>query len=544
MASDRSDKRSRRSDLLRLLAAFVPLALTGVLVYKAMQTQPVAANFTRVGGSTRVETSLEAARFWDTAPKSIVEIKASSPTRSIMAAAQCAMRLDAPLLFIRRGERRPVGAPIDSWRRSAAIEEIDLTDRDATCPSSLMEFRADGLSLLDLRDDPLKLPAVADTGRPARFAVFAAPKSRAESPDIAVGLALGAHLARDRDGVSLVIVPRYLPTSRETEERLRDHDDLVEGGVVLGERGILSDDSRTLLRQILVARDSHALVGELRTGWGVFQVFLLAILGLFGLRAAAPVAEALGRGITMRLHPDTPPRDGPTDSEGGTTMAQAAGSDSHGTDATNKEVWFVDLEGESVTIWLRSGGSVRGRVSSGSPAGAIRIAGARLARHGSEPDQPAETLLVPLENVLLVRHPPSEAPTTGIRRSSLRLVAEIVADITTESLIALEEESLVDGVEKARRGFKGAKHLLSSLDLDDLIDEAWTAPDVELHLVLRALKDGFQLMHRRSQDEVAQKTLFDALAQVAHVGARPVSWTALVPAHGGGGRHRFPRLSN
>ena len=334
--------------------------------------------------------------------------------------------------------------------------------------------------------------------------------------------------------MSLIIVPRYPQTDRAAEDRLRKRREPVKGGVVLGESAILSDDSRTLLRQVLVSRDRQVLFSRLHSILGPFEAVALAILALLGLRAAAPVADAAGRRVVESSQQafDAPRgerwitmvkniRRSPNDREVDEREAWLA----------QREAWFADVKGETVTVWLRSGGNVRGTVATASPRGAVRLTDARFARQGSEPDHSVETMLVPLEDALLIARTPIEPPAAGIRRASLRLVAEIVAELTGESLTAIEKQPLVDAVERAAKGFRGAE-APPKFDLDDLIAEASTAQDVELHAALRVLKDGFQLIGRRPDDSVARDSFFKALIRVVQVGAQPVSWTALASDRG------------
>jgi hypothetical protein len=74
---DAREKRIKRREAgVRIAAAAIALGLAFFFAYEAWQPtlSPIAASFTRVGGRTRVETALEAARFW-TAPKHVVTVR-------------------------------------------------------------------------------------------------------------------------------------------------------------------------------------------------------------------------------------------------------------------------------------------------------------------------------------------------------------------------------------------------------------------------------------------------------------------------------------
>jgi len=83
-----------------VLLASLGLISAVVLVYFAERPRPkaVAANFARVGGPTRVETALDAARYWSS-PARVVSAEFEASPEAMLAAARCAARLNAPLLF-------------------------------------------------------------------------------------------------------------------------------------------------------------------------------------------------------------------------------------------------------------------------------------------------------------------------------------------------------------------------------------------------------------------------------------------------------------
>jgi hypothetical protein len=217
----------------------------------------------------------------------------------------------------------------------------------------------------------------------APVVVFAAAIEPGHLPDVAIGLALAAHIARaNREKVSLVVVPHYLESDPQLEKKLQSQHELVTGGVVLGQTPTVPEDTRALLRQLLTSRDQHGVLGQLQDNLGSVGSLIAALLTLVGLatatRIAAPIviewledAEQkrteqrerieLLHGTTMK--PDTtsdPPRSGIFASilQGGILPEKVSD-------------WLVGL-GENrqvtVTVWLRSGRQVTGTMDSQIPA--------------------------------------------------------------------------------------------------------------------------------------------------------------------------------
>jgi hypothetical protein len=154
-----------------------------------------------------------------------------------------------------------------------------------------------------------------------RRAGSAAPSEKRDLPDVAVGLALAAHMARDHPnlgGVSLVLVPEYLEADPALENNLRAQHGEVLGGVVLGSDGRISDDTRTLLRQILRPTDRGAILGALQANRGNVEGLIAAILAL--LLAAAASAATVGAAQRSLI-----PESKTTDSRGG-VMPQPSSS--------------------------------------------------------------------------------------------------------------------------------------------------------------------------------------------------------------------------
>jgi hypothetical protein len=298
--------------MVDLIAALLALGFGLFLILAAYRPPEVAAGFTRVGGKTRVETAAYAAAFWLTAPKTVVETLAIEPGAVMLAAAQCAISRDAPLLFIRQqGPNAVVQDLLGRWRpapkvwmvtsQKASCSQYEARGSPSGCPSVPR-----GLHTLTENADEHVLPSPPSPRICARdtleeFVVFAASADpsvapsgtagQADLPDVAVGLALAAHIALTRD-VSFVVVPRYLEADPELEEELRTDHHPVLGGLLLGGEDRISEDTRILLREILQARDVPGIV-----------VAIHGALGDFGTLVAALVALAVGVGGTAREAP-------------------------------------------------------------------------------------------------------------------------------------------------------------------------------------------------------------------------------------------------
>jgi hypothetical protein len=416
-----------------LIPILIPLGvlLIGLLLLRTIvQGRPVTAEFSRVGGATRVETAVEASRFWLTPPQ-IVAITWTDAHREIMwGAAHCAMVHDAPLLFVRsdrnrqrltpRDRQRLVERAIENWSKDIGFGKSPqpklVGDKDDVdhCVANGQRSDADGLSVLEVPDQQLELPLVKAQKELASTVVFAVAKTQDDPPDVAVALALAAHMARRDRQVSLVVVPRYLEADPELEKELRDRRELIKGGVVLGQTGILSEDTRALLRQVLTSTDQTTFLGELRTTLGSLTPVITALLALFTARAAAQAAPKLarqlteGRSIMVQAWQGRPRRDrGPTTStETKETKATAAD-------------WISPLPpSRQSTVWLHSGWRVTGIIEQGKdgadvPTGPVlRLNDATLTRDGDESKQMAEFVLVPVNDIELIGVAVRDQPTT------------------------------------------------------------------------------------------------------------------------------------
>ena len=272
--------------LFELVVALVVLVVGLLLLWDPRQGRPVAAAFSRVGGPTRVETAVEASRLWRTPPQHVVTTRATATQEEMLGAARCAMVLDAPLLFTSSDPNRQqlVEGRIDDLQANTGLSDpprpkefvvpVDGQRTVTECLDSQEQAHgpsyAGRLSTLELPGRQLDLRVMAQETL-APFVVFAVAKTPRELPDVAVALALAAHMAREDGQVSLVVVPRYLPADSELEAALRERRELVTGGVVLGQTEILPEDTRALLRQVLTSTDRSGFLGQLKDALGSFQ---------------------------------------------------------------------------------------------------------------------------------------------------------------------------------------------------------------------------------------------------------------------------------
>ena len=279
------------------VAAALGVCAVGImLLWGVWEGSPVAAAFTRVGGATRVETALEASRFWLTPPQAVVETQTDS-SQLMLAAAHCAMAWDAPLLFTSSDRKRQlrVKARINDWRKIEMSKDlvptavITITRRHKACRAVKSGDPAGvaGLSTLKVPNPLIRLRHVRVLQTLAPVVVFAAAIEPGHLPDVSIGLALAAHLARaNQEKVSLVVVPHYLESDPGLENKLQSQHELVTGGVVLGQTPTVPEDTRALLRQLLTARDHHGVLGQLQDNLGSLGPLIAALLALVGLGAA------------------------------------------------------------------------------------------------------------------------------------------------------------------------------------------------------------------------------------------------------------------
>jgi len=317
---------SRATRFLKWGAVGIALAVFGFgiwLLVLVAEGVPVAAAFTRVGGTTNVETAVDASRFWLTRPQVVVETRAHARMPVMLGAAHCAMVNDAPLLFTstNRNRRRRVNATTESWWGKAAKSHIITITNQLQVENCLNKnnvrltpVRVTGLSVLQvpsqqrqLQGSQLNLPAQSAL---APFVVFAAPIAPGQEPDVAVGLAVAEHLAKTGGGpVSLVVIPRYLEADPGLEDALREQPALVQGGIVLGQTPTVPDDTQALLRQVLTTVDRQSLGNQIQAALGSAGSLIAALLALLAAALAAPKIIAFGtsqiREIVTRIERTT-----------------------------------------------------------------------------------------------------------------------------------------------------------------------------------------------------------------------------------------------
>ncbi len=336
-----------------------------------------------------MQTAVDAARFWPYPPKTVVEIPVNAGQATMLEAARCAMENDAPLLVTppsRHGQ--PVTVVERHWAGIASTQgygrPVPLHDL-ASCAN----VHVNGLSFLNVPSQRFltrTLPMVRPRHALARFVVFAAAIAPGHLPDVAVGLALAAHLAvADGEQVSFVVVQPYLEADPVLEQRLRKQVEAVTGGVVLGQTPTVPEDTLTLLRQLLRSPPAQqSLLNQVQANLNNLGLLITALLGLVGLAAASQVIVLVRQvyfdnpeNVSNDKSPpngigETPPSPPPSKDDGMTDIPQthedtptppaAAGDTSK---EKTKNNWPNALENArtvKITLWLRSGSVVTGTV--------------------------------------------------------------------------------------------------------------------------------------------------------------------------------------
>ena len=248
---ERGSRRGRWLAWVAVVVAGIALLVSLGLLRDMLKGPPVAVSFTRVGGTTRVETALEASRFWRQPPRLIVEVGPGATKAQMLDAARCAMVKDAPLLFMSRDAKRNrlEATTIGAWQAVAPGSAKRQRIRGCV-PHGQSDIG--GVSTLAVPRRLLRLHRIGISGTLNPVVVFAAIWAPKDPADVAVGMALAAHLERaNRETVSLVVVPRYLEDDPGLEHQLRSQRETVKDGIVLGSTSVLPEDTRTLLRQLL-----------------------------------------------------------------------------------------------------------------------------------------------------------------------------------------------------------------------------------------------------------------------------------------------------
>jgi hypothetical protein len=374
-AGNQTTERFARLKKFRKAVIVLSAVAVVVLAFLSLLSRPLAAGFTRVGGATSVETAVDASRFWLNPPLHVVETWVGAKQPVMMSAAQCAVVLHAPLLFFfTDNPKKPpalVNATIQQWeqmaKRSVTPRWISTKAAGKACVGQ--RKRADLKWLSTLPNPLIQLSRVPQLDTLASTVVFAAPLAPEDPPDVAIGLALAAHMATPQHEVSLVVVPRYLEADPKLETRLQGQSELVTGGIVLGQTPTLPQDTSILLRQSLSSPSRLDQLVNLTTPLGL----AVAIIGLLGIGAAAapaviepvlPLAHNKERTDTGSTGPL--PVSEETEKEGGGTVPATPdapnGQPADQPHATENDDWVRSLLGKEVTIRLLSGSTVTGIV--------------------------------------------------------------------------------------------------------------------------------------------------------------------------------------
>jgi hypothetical protein len=433
----------RKPVFLQWAAVVVALGVFAVgilLLWGVWDGTPVAAAFTRVGGATRVETALEASHFWLTPPQCIVMTDASAKQETLMfAAARYAMIHNAPLLFTPHGpkQKRLVHTTITAWQTDAKaryqkqpdmIRFKRLDDVTGHCQAKANPADVDGLSTLRVPNQPLPPPSVPRRDTLAPVVVFAAALEPANPPDVAVGMALAAHMTRAYRKVSLVVVPHYLESDPELEKKLQSQHELVTGGVVLGQTPTVPEDTRTLLRQLLTARDRHGVLGQLQDDLGSVGSLIAALLALVGLATTTWILVP----IVIKQRKRTKERKRIKLLKGTATKVDTPRSKKvvsifQGGNVPEKVSDWLDGLGKdrqvTVTVRLRSGREVTGIIESQFPTNTRDATGFRIKKELSVPSPPGPEgkyayVLVSVKDIEQIYFNESEAVATKGQRGA------------------------------------------------------------------------------------------------------------------------------
>jgi hypothetical protein len=319
-------------------------------LYSLYRPPDGARDFTRVGGSTRVETSIEAAHFWSK-PGPIVLAPTRASPENMLNAGLLAARLDAPLLLVGKTLRKSMQRELLRLRQQPQRERLcfvyaepslkrAIPERLRTemrpCPglndeptqsmspihlvapnndflpsrtsNHLVSHPAESSSGCDLPSKLLELlgrwlSTTSDPGANLRCdlphtVVFATAQDHSDLPDVAVAIALAAHLEKAAavDQAVVVMLPRYLESAHGLETFLHQQGTKVARGVVIGESGAVSNELRTSLRSVTTLTDLGAIVqgsSTLLEKLGVL-IGLLLTLGILGAGAGAVAGAAAG----------------------------------------------------------------------------------------------------------------------------------------------------------------------------------------------------------------------------------------------------------
>jgi hypothetical protein len=386
----------RKPNFLNWAGVVVALSVCAVGVYLlwgVWDGSPVAAAFTRVGGVTRVETSLEASRFWLTPPPCVVETE-STNAATMFAAAWYAVNHDAPLLFIDGNAERQqlVAKRITAWESvspgNKPLPVITFTTSETpnskkdSCPTNADLGNINGVSTLKVPNQRLRLPHVRVRDTLAPVVVFAAAIEPGNPSDVAVGLALAAHMATtNNEKVSLVVIPHYLESDPKLESTLESQHELVTGGVVLGETPTVPEDTRVLLRQLLTSTDRQGLAAQVQANLGSVGSLIAALLALGGLAAAGRLAGPIL--IDEIKERERIREEDKLKKPAGGIQVKNGGPPPEEKPSSRRRIWRmresdwitalrgnddkVEIKDRDVIIWLRSGQQVTGTIEKQTP---------------------------------------------------------------------------------------------------------------------------------------------------------------------------------
>jgi hypothetical protein len=323
------EPKERREKRLVALVALLVLIISVPLFLNALRRPVVPPSFTRIGGHSRVETAAEAAHFWPRRPMEMVAAIRDEPGEMMLKAAADAAARDAPLLFIPRSKELPTALqqllkdrPQACIRLSPGAENTKLIPKalhNRKCPSrssapspnptnvpvvawsqqpppERMSLSSTSTSVPPTSTSASLLPAVGGLNvvqpqdwKGSTRLIFATAQHAPDLPDVAVAVALAAHLnsapdlrtAPDDERFTVIVLPRYLQAEQDLAEVLRKHGTRVNEALLIGGSDAISDSLREVLKTTIVPLDSQKrwlAVREIIEKVGAFAVPVLILL--------------------------------------------------------------------------------------------------------------------------------------------------------------------------------------------------------------------------------------------------------------------------
>jgi hypothetical protein len=354
----------QRNAWVKRTAAAVAVLFAAWYLLSLVQPPGGARDFARVGGQSRIETSIEAARFWST-PGPVVLAPFHATPQNMLGAGARAAELNAPLLLTPRSGL-PKALRNELERRTSGMRDgqscIELFDPSlrrilpgnlkarirSRCPAAtdgapttvaqpVHLVALDDTSPLGPSDSP---PQIRVWIRPqvpvqrcranyvlerlrqqllAKFwkvppehgklpcplpetVVFATAQKPFDLRDIAVATALAAHLSRTTAAQPVVVaLPRYLEGEWHLERFLRDRGFTVSRGVVIGGPAAVSDDLRRLIRSVMPVPNAPALLQASSTLFEKLLLLVGLLLGVGAFGAAAGAVTEAAPGVGNRI---------------------------------------------------------------------------------------------------------------------------------------------------------------------------------------------------------------------------------------------------